>query len=456
MAPDAARNRAERSVLDRFTTASRVCLIVTALIAAITLLAWRTPAVAALLPAGWWLMQAATALCVLLLATALHLSAADGAGPARLFGLLCAGAALLIAAAALLEHATGARLPFGSVLVAAIARGRLRPTSMQSAVCVMVLGASIAIPPARRGVLGHLADVLIAILSALILVLVGGHAFKATLLVGTTADVLISPQTLLCVALLTFVRAVQRAPFGIPSVLVSGGTGGGLARVLLPASAALSYLVVGGEQVLDASGLLARPYAAAVTASAMAAILIATLLVLARRIDSLERELRDLSLKDELTGVANRRGFDLLSRQSIRDAAREGAAMTLLFLDVDGLKGVNDTLGHDAGSRLLQEVADLLLRTLRASDVLGRVGGDEFAVVARGRLAEIEPVLRRLDDAIRAANTADRPYRISVSVGRVEFDSAGPESLSEVMARGDAEMYRNKRERRLARDVVTG
>ena len=136
----------------------------------------------------------------------------------------------------------------------------------------------------------------------------------------------------------------------------------------------------------------------------------------------------------------------------MRDALER--PVSVVFFDADGLKKVNDSLGHDVGSKLLLDIATLLRATFRGSDVVGRVGGDEFAVITHGRQAELAPALRRLDDATATANCAgNRPYRISLSVGQVTSDPQSEESLAELLDRADAAMYQKKRQRRAARQT---
>jgi diguanylate cyclase (GGDEF)-like protein len=180
----------------------------------------------------------------------------------------------------------------------------------------------------------------------------------------------------------------------------------------------------------------------------MAALLAILVLLLAGKVNARESDLRGMSLSDELTGLHNRRGFFLLGGQALRDARRARRPVSVLFFDADGLKKVNDSLGHDVGSKLLLDIAALLRATFRGSDVVGRVGGDEFAVITHGRHAELAPAMRRLDDATEAANCAgDQPYRISLSVGQVTTDPQNEESLAELLDRADAAMYQKKRQR---------
>ena len=92
--------------------------------------------------------------------------------------------------------------------------------------------------------------------------------------------------------------------------------------------------------------------------------------------------LREASVTDELTGLLNRRGFMLLADQQLKLATRERRRSILLFIDLNGMKTINDNLGHDVGDKALKDTAALLKRVFRSTDVIGRLGGDEFVVFA--------------------------------------------------------------------------
>lgn len=155
-------------------------------------------------------------------------------------------------------------------------------------------------------------------------------------------------------------------------------------------------------------------------------------------------EIRRMSLTDELTGLHNRRGFYLLARQVLRAAQRTRRPAQLIFLDVDGLKAVNDRHGHEAGDALIADTARALNATFRESDVIGRLGGDEFGVLAvEGELGPAE-LRRRLAETFADFSRPDRPYRLSASVGIVTVAQAD-ESLDALIARADEAMYFEKR-----------
>lgn len=96
----------------------------------------------------------------------------------------------------------------------------------------------------------------------------------------------------------------------------------------------------------------------------------------------MREELKRLSLNDVLTGLYNRRGFITLAEQQLKIAKDMAKNPILLFIDLDNMKLINDTLGHPEGDRALVEVSDVLRKTFRESDIIGRIGGDEFAVLA--------------------------------------------------------------------------
>ncbi|MGH8251537.1 MAG: MASE1 domain-containing protein [Steroidobacteraceae bacterium] len=159
-------------------------------------------------------------------------------------------------------------------------------------------------------------------------------------------------------------------------------------------------------------------------------------------------ELEQLALTDELTGLRNRRGFLLLAEQGWRLARRTHAKCLLVFVDLDGLKHVNDTLGHPAGDGLLVDAGRVLTHVFRESDVIARVGGDEFAVFAM--LDEHDgatAVSKRLQGGIDEFNQqAGRAFHLSMSFGVEELPPASDVSLDILLSRADRAMYGQKRQ----------
>jgi diguanylate cyclase (GGDEF)-like protein len=158
-------------------------------------------------------------------------------------------------------------------------------------------------------------------------------------------------------------------------------------------------------------------------------------------------KLKSLSLLDDLTTLHNRRGFFTLGLQQMKIAKRLRKDIVVLYIDVDGLKKTNDEYGHPAGDRLLVNVASILKKTLRESDITARIGGDEFAVLAmRSQRGGEKALLGRLEERVRAHNVGKpKRSRLSLSMGIVRFDARKFSTLEDFMAHADYLMYRQKR-----------
>jgi diguanylate cyclase (GGDEF)-like protein len=164
-------------------------------------------------------------------------------------------------------------------------------------------------------------------------------------------------------------------------------------------------------------------------------------------------ELRALSLVDELTGLYNRRGFLTLATQQLKLCDRSMRPAMVIFVDLDGMKRINDELGHEYGDQALIETASVLRQCFRYSDVVARLGGDEFVVLAveadppTGDLVEAR-LYAKLDELNRRPG---RAFELQFSVGIAGYDPSKSEMVEEVLARADALMYDAKRLRGGAR-----
>jgi diguanylate cyclase (GGDEF)-like protein len=166
-------------------------------------------------------------------------------------------------------------------------------------------------------------------------------------------------------------------------------------------------------------------------------------------LSDLQEELRRHATVDDLTGLANRRGFFALGEHELLVAARTRSSVALLFIDVDGLKRVNDELGHVVGDLLLKEAADAIRETIRASDVAGRLGGDEFCVLLMGD-PELDPdrVVQRMHDTLAAHNAREnRTFHVSLSMGIASLPPGRSVTLEELIDAADERMYEDKRAR---------
>jgi diguanylate cyclase (GGDEF)-like protein len=164
----------------------------------------------------------------------------------------------------------------------------------------------------------------------------------------------------------------------------------------------------------------------------------------------LEEELLSLSMTDPLTGLHNRRGFISLAEQQLKLSNRNKRGMQLYFADLDGLKWINDTLGHEEGDKALIEAATVFKETFRTSDIIARLGGDEYAAIAVDiNDANSEIFTARLQSLIDTRNHQEnRDYRLSISVGCSYYDPENPYSLDELMASADKLMYEQKQNKR--------
>jgi diguanylate cyclase (GGDEF)-like protein len=156
-------------------------------------------------------------------------------------------------------------------------------------------------------------------------------------------------------------------------------------------------------------------------------------------------ELREASVTDELTGLLNRRGFLLIAEQEMRVAQRNRQKMVLFFADLNGMKTINDTLGHKVGDEALKATALLLRGVFRSSDVIARLGGDEFVVLATDAVASSGEIFaRRLRELLAEYNSKGGPFLLAISVGTSVYDPMSPRGLEAMLAEADAGMYADK------------
>ncbi len=159
-----------------------------------------------------------------------------------------------------------------------------------------------------------------------------------------------------------------------------------------------------------------------------------------------EEALKTLSLKDDLTGLYNRRGFFALAEQGLKNAQRMRTEMLLIFGDLDNLKGINDTFGHKEGDQALVDTSQILKETFRESDIIARIGGDEFVILAMNSFeTSAEKLIQRLKKVLKDNHRqTKRAYTLSLSLGVAFFDPRNPCSIDALLAQADKLMYENK------------
>ncbi len=165
---------------------------------------------------------------------------------------------------------------------------------------------------------------------------------------------------------------------------------------------------------------------------------------------NLELQLRTMSLTDELTGLYNRRGFFALAEQHLKQSKRDRTGSYLLVADLDHLKIINDNLGHSVGDRVLIDTSDIFKESFREADIIARIGGDEFVVLAKEIPGtSIETITKRLKENIdNYNNKKNKSYEISLSMGIARYAPEESGSLEELISRADRLMYEQKNERK--------
>jgi two-component system, cell cycle response regulator len=164
----------------------------------------------------------------------------------------------------------------------------------------------------------------------------------------------------------------------------------------------------------------------------------------------MNERIRTMSFTDELTGLYNRRGFFTLIEHLLKMAKRQDKGLFMLYSDLDNLKVINDTWGHRVGDMALIDIAQILKENFRESDIIARIGGDEFVVMPVGTDGDdMTAILVRLQNAIDIHNLQNtRDYAISVSTGISYYDPKFPVSVDKLLAQADTSMYEQKRNRK--------
>jgi diguanylate cyclase (GGDEF)-like protein len=172
-----------------------------------------------------------------------------------------------------------------------------------------------------------------------------------------------------------------------------------------------------------------------------------------KRLESAQSDLRQLVITDTLTGCRNRRFFHEVIGRELQRHRRYSTPLSIVFLDIDRFKAINDTLGHETGDRVLRQVAAFLLRNIREADYVFRWGGDEFLVLISCGEEEAQRRGRQLQEAFEASpEVAGLPAGVALSIGCVEV----PTNARDVMALvqiADERMYANKKRPRELRKV---
>ncbi|HMG86144.1 MAG TPA: GGDEF domain-containing protein [Terracidiphilus sp.] len=434
-----------QNLLHKAYFAEQICLALAIQIVLINLLSRVFVVVNNLLPAGMLHMRVYSALAVLSATLALFFT--EGRRYQRLYraGKVLAGLTTLTAAMTFWAPAAVVLAQLDQFLN----RGQIsqsRGPMHAVALAFVLLGIVIFFLRSRDSLFGSIADAAATFLVMLVLIVLFEYIFATAGIPGSSTEALPSIPTLVCLALLALVSIIRRAEYGVFSVFLGDGIGGRIARILAPILLILPFLRELGRARLLSTHVVSMPYATAILASIATVVSFALLLVLVRLINNMQTEIHGLTLRDELTGLYNFRGFNLFAEQAFRLARRAKMPFGILFVDMDNLKIINDELGHNAGSISLIETAKLLSATFRETDVIGRLGGDEFVVAGQFDSEEIANAIDRLRSGAAArTQLAGNQFFLSLSMGYAASDHSTEETLKSIVSRADKAMYKEKR-----------
>jgi len=350
----------------------------------------------------------------------------------------------------LLSRFHGAIPSFGTFINAEPAQataGAMPPFVAAAFVLLAVLLCMIRI---SKGIVSIAADCIAVSLGLLVLATTFGWLFSVAHVFETTYVNRTPPATLCILALLILVAFSVRAQYGAFNIFVGTGIGSRIARALAPALLVLPFVRESTRARVIRLHFLPEHSEAAILAAIASMISLGFLIMIARHIRRMEQEIHRLSLRDELTGLHNLRGFRLLAEQAMRLAWRSQVPFSVLFVDLDGLKEINDSLGHAVGSAFLVETAGLLNATFRETDVIARIGGDEFAVAGQFSRSGIAVAGHRLQDlASRTGVEASGGRPLSLSLGSATKDENHPTLLQDLLDEADLAMYDDKRRKKM-------
>jgi diguanylate cyclase (GGDEF)-like protein len=439
------------NLLHRVFFIQQVCLALVIQIAVVALCAHPFAPLGQLLPSSMTEMPASFALAALFSALSLFLSDLDRSARwqrlSRVFAVLTAASVV----GSFFDRA----LPLSSPLFVPVAAHPLvfqrDRAHLVIGIALILLAIVLLLIRAVSPVAGRVADLSAACLFLVVLVLISELFLGFFHIPGSSHNGLVSTATLACLAMLTVVAVLRRAEFGAFSIFLGSGIGGRTARALAPFLLLLPFLREAVRAQLVNARVIPAPYSTAIFASAATVVSFTLLLFLVSRINKMETAIHDLTLRDELTGLYNVRGFNLLAGQSLRLAQRAEVPFSVLFIDLDNLKRINDELGHPVGSATLAETARLLDSTFREADVIARIGGDEFVVAGQFDHAAVAASAQRLQDSA-AARFSDSQGRfpLSLSIGYATASDLRFDSLKDLVAQADQAMYEKKRRKKVA------
>ncbi|HUA93779.1 MAG TPA: GGDEF domain-containing protein [Terracidiphilus sp.] len=441
----------DNALLDRLARLERIALWSAISLFILDLVAWFFLLLDWSVPGRQHLVSAETACVALLCSFSLLFSGSHSLRKIDRLAVPFAAAAVVLCAAVICEYVFHISL---GIDVFGAAGGSLASEfaarmSLQSAFGYGLLGICLTMIRARKRPALLIADLLIYCLLLVVLIQVSTHIIAHLGIMGPPEQAHTRAAAMLGLLLLSAVALLRKAEHGLFSILLGHGIGSNIARGLSPLLLLLPYLRECARARFFSSARMPPDSTTAVLASVAFMVSFALLLFLAWRINYMEVEIRDLSLRDALTDLYNLRGFRLLAEQALRMARRSNMPFSVLYIDLDNLKRTNDTLGHQAGSDLLVEMGKILKYSFREIDIVARIGGDEFAVAGQFSQSGIGLAAQRVQEGVERRNAEDgHPTALSFSSGHCTTESA-QQGLDELLAKADAAMYTEKNRKKL-------
>lgn len=408
-------------------------------------------------------MEVNTALGLVFLGASLWLLLPDPPRRAHRYGGQLLGVLVsCIGATTMIEYAFGVDLridqfPFAAGLGAIAARfpGRMPPVT---AMTFLVLGVALFLLDSARQLGARAAQVLSLSAVFAATMSVSGYISGATAIYGLFSYTPMAVLTAFILVMMGVAIFFARPRVGIAGDLTGKFVGSAMARRLLPAVIVLpilgAWIRMRGQRAGLFGAELGNAWSVTVNVMALSLLVWVNARKLNKTEESLDEERKaksmvyEASLKDELTGLYNRRGFLVFAEEQVRLASSGRRELLVVFADVDGLKAINDGYGHSAGDRALKMTADVLVAVFRDTDIVARMGGDEFAVLALDCSPNgLVRINAHFDKMLRVVNDIDTPWKLSISVGTVHVDSLHPLSITDLLSKADTMMYRNKREK---------
>lgn len=419
-----------------------IALSIVVLLAATIVLGWNFPTVANLLPHGWAAMKINTAVCMLILSVLLALIISKRAGV--ITPSIIALIPLFLGVSSVLVHVTGFGFGLENLLAKDIGSSTPGLMSVGTSLFAIIFSLLLLSIILNKNESSYLIDVLVLLVLSIPFVNLIGHVFGATQIFQQSTDVYTSVQTLICMFCLVYALAITRMYSVLLSVPVGIGLGSQAFRIKFKYIITIPLLSAVLFFYMSDIGLFGQNSALALTTTATTVLWIIFSIQGARQVNALEGKLRNLSFRDEMTGLYNYRAVKMLGEHMLYEAKSLQKSIIIYFFDLNNLKQVNDKYGHDVGNELIKDFAKCLRKSFKQEDLVARFGGDEF-IAACMYDRNIDKLLD-LNNTIREKNFEQNQYSIQYSVGHAI--STQRDSFADLVERADELMYQHKKDKK--------